>query len=170
MPQKPLTNAYASSSQGANPVKAGEVRINEMGQEVVEGFTCKPKDYDPERPIMHYKTLLLLCDDERCGKAGKTDKASELRAILKDMGLNKGKNRIKVSRTGCYGACRFRQVCQITENTQANGNPKNNALWLRHTHNFTEKDWRDLFTLLAEDKILLEELDSKHFIPMRVYE
>ena len=170
MPQKPLTNAYASSSQGANPVKAGEVRINEMGQEVVEGFTCKPKDYDPERPIMHYKTLLLLCDDERCGKAGKTDKASELRAILKDMGLNKGKNRIKVSRTGCYGACRFRQVCQITENTQANGNSKNNALWLRHTHNFTEKDWRDLFTLLAEDKILLEELDSKHFIPMRVYE
>lgn len=170
MPQKPLTNAYASSSQGANPVKAGEVRINEMGQEVVEGFTCKPKDYDPERPIMHYKTLLLLCDDERCGKAGKSDKASELRAILKDMGLNKGKNRIKVSRTGCYGACRFRQVCQITENTQANGNSKNNALWLRHTHNFTEKDWRDLFTLLAEDKILLEELDSKHFIPMRVYE
>jgi len=103
-------------------------------------------------------------------RQARPDKASELRAILKDMGLNKGKNRIKVSRTGCYGACRFRQVCQITENTQANGNSKNNALWLRHTHNFTEKDWRDLFTLLAEDKILLEELDSKHFIPMRVYE
>jgi len=170
MPKNPLTNTQASSQYGANPVKKGEIRLNEMGQEVVEGYTCKPKNYDANRPIMHYKTLLLLCDDERCGKAGKTDKASELRAILKEMGLNKGANRIKVSRTGCYGACRFRQVCQITENTQANGNPKNNALWLRHTHNFTEEDWRELFRLLSEDKILLEELDSNHFIPMKVYE
>jgi len=170
MPKNTLTNAHASSTHGANPVKKGEIRLNEMGQEVVEGYTCKPKNYDANRPIMHYKTLLLICDDERCGKAGKTDKASELRAILKEMGLNKGANRIKVSRTGCYGACRFRQVCQITENTQANGNPKNNALWLRHTHNFTEEDWRELFRLLSEDKILLEELDSNHFIPMKVYE
>jgi len=123
-----------------------------------------------ERPIMHYKTLLLLCDDERCGKAGKIDKASHLREILKEMGLNKGKNRIKISRTGCYGACRFRQVCQITENTQANGNPKNNAIWLRHTHNFTDKQWKELFVMLSEDKILLEELDAKYFIPMKVYE
>ena len=145
-------------------------KINEMGSEVVEGYSCKPKNYDAERPIMHYKTLLLLCDDERCGKAGEVDKASKLREILKDMGLNKGANRIKVSRTGCYGACRFRQVCQVTENTQANGNPQNNALWLRHTHKFKEEDWRELFTLLSEDKILLDELDKKHFIPMKVYE
>jgi len=110
-----LTNSHASSKYGANPVKKGEIRLNEMGSEVVEGYTCKPKDYDPNRPIMHYKTLLLLCDDERCGKAGKIDKASHLREILKDMGLNKGANRIKISRTGCYGACRFRQVCQVTE-------------------------------------------------------
>jgi len=164
-----LTNSHASSTYGANPVKEGEVRLNEMGSEVVEGYTCKPKDYDAERPIMHYKTLLLLCDDERCGKAGKTDKASELREILKDMGLNKGENRIKVSRTGCYGACRFRQVCQVTENTQANGNMKNNALWLRNTHKFKEEDWRELFALLVEDKVLLDELDESYFIPMKVY-
>ena len=165
-----LTNSHASSTYGANPVKKGEVRLNEMGSEVVEGYTCKPKDYNPNRPIMHYKTLLLLCDDERCRKAGKTDKASELREILKDMGLNKGENRIKVSRTGCYGACRFRQVCQVTENTQANGNPNNNALWLRHTHNFKEEDWRRIFTLLSTDQDLKNELEEKHFIPMKVYE
>jgi len=164
-----LTNSHASSQYGANPVKKGEVRLNEMGSEVVEGYTCKPKDYDAQRPIMHYKTLLLLCDDERCGKAGKTDKASELREILKEMGLNKGEKRIKVSRTGCYGACRFRQVCQVTENTQANGNPKNNAIWLRYTHHFKEEDWRNIFTLLAEDKTLTDRLDEKHFIPMKVY-
>ena len=145
-------------------------KINEMGQEVLKGFQCKPKDYDPNRPIMHYKTLIMVCDGERCKKAGKEDKAYFLREILKDMGLNRGKNRIKVSRTGCYGACRFRQVAQITENTQANGNPKNSALWLKHTHNFTEKEWREIFTMLSEDKILIEELDSSHFIPMKVYE
>jgi hypothetical protein len=160
-----LTNSHSSSTYGSNPVKKGEVRLNEMG----EGYTCKPKDYDPNRPIMHYKTLLLLCDDERCGKAGKDDRAMHLREILKEMGLNKGKNRIKVSRTGCYGACRFRQVCQVTENTQANGNEKNNALWLRHTHNFSDEQWKKLFTLLSEDKILIDELDEKHFIPMKVY-
>jgi cobalt-precorrin 5A hydrolase len=145
-------------------------KINEMGQEVVKGFQCKPKDYDPNRPIMHYKTLIMVCDGDRCKKAGKEDRAYFLREILKDMGLNKGKNRIKISRSGCYGACRFRQVTQITENTQANGNPKNSALWLKQTHNFTEKRWREIFTLLSEDRILLEELDSKHFIPMKVYE
>uniref|UniRef100_UPI00262F2626 (2Fe-2S) ferredoxin domain-containing protein n=1 Tax=Sulfurimonas sp. TaxID=2022749 RepID=UPI00262F2626 len=116
------------------------------------------------------KTLLLLCDDERCGKAGKDDRATHLREILKEMGLNKGKNRIKISRTGCYGACRFRQVCQITENTQANGNTKNNALWLRHTHKFSDEQWRELFLLLSEDKILLDELDEEVFIPMKVYD
>ena len=152
------------------PIKKDKIQINEMGSEVIDGYRCKPKDYDPNRPIMHYKTLLLICDDERCKKAGKIDKASELREILKDMGLNKGKNRIKISRTGCYGACRFRQVCQVTENTQANGNPNNNAIWLRHTHNFTKEDWRRIFTLLSTNKDLKNELDKKHFIPMKVYE
>ena len=146
-----------------------ENKINEMGNEVVAGYRCKPKNYDPNRPIMHYKTLLLVCDDERCHKASKKDTASYLREILKEMNLNQGKNRIKITRTGCYGACRFRQVCQITENTQANGNPKNNALWLKHTHNFTKEQWMQLFTLLSEDKILHNELDSKYFIPMKVY-
>lgn len=164
-----LTNSHSSSQYGANPVKKDEIRLNEMGSEVVEGYTCKPKDYDPERAIMHYKTLLLLCDDERCGKAGKTDMASELREILKEMGLNKGENRIKVSRTGCYGTCRFRQVCQVTENTQANGNTKNNALWLKNTHLFKEEKWREIFKLLSEDKTLREELDKEAFIPMKVY-
>ena len=165
-----LTNSHASSTYGANPVQEGEVRLNEMGSQVVEGYTCKPVDYDANRPIMHYKTLLLLCDDERCGKAGKIDKASNLRAILKEMGLNKGANRIKVSRTGCYGACRFRQVCQVTENTQANGNAKNNALWLRHTHNFDDAKWREMFTLLSTNETLEDLLDKKYFIPMKVYE
>ena len=146
------------------------LKINEMGSEVVEGFKCKPKDYDASRPIMHYKTIVMLCDGERCAKAGKIDKATHLREIIKDMGLNLGANRIKISRSGCYGACRFRQVCQINENTRVNGNIENNGLWLKGTHNFSDKQWREIFTMLSEDKILLEELDDEKFIPMKVYE
>ncbi len=165
-----LTNSHSSSQYGSNPVKKDEIRVNEMGSEIVEGYTCKPKNYDASRAIMHYKSLLLLCDDERCGKAGKDDRATHLREILKDMGLNKGKNRIKVSRTGCYGACRFRQVCQITENTQANGNLLNNALWLKETHQFDDNQWRKIFEQLSEDKLVTDILDENDFIPMKVYE
>jgi len=164
-----LTNSHASSQYGANPVKKDEVRYNEMGSEIVEGYTCKPKDYDPNRPIMHYITLLMICDDERCGKAGKIDKSAHLREILKEMGLNKGENRIKITRTGCYGACRFRQVCQVVENTQANGEPKNNAIWLKHTHLYSDDEWRNIFKLLSEGEILTDTLDEDAFIPMKVY-
>jgi len=146
-----------------------EVKINEMGSEVVDGFLCKPKDFDPNRPIMHYKTILMICDDERCSKTSKVDKSAFLRDILKDMGLNKGKNRIKITRTGCYGACRFRQVVQVVENTQANGDSKNNALWLKNTHKYSETKWREIFTILSTGKLLKDELDEDSFIPMKVY-
>ena len=146
-----------------------EIKINDMGNEVVEGFACKPVDFDATRPIMHYQSLLLVCDDERCHKAQKTDKSIELREILKDMGLNKGENRIKVTRTSCNGACRFRAVAQVTTNTQANGDAKNNALWLKQTHRFSADEWRNLFKLLSQNNSLVSNLDEDNFIPMKVY-
>ncbi len=151
-------------------IMASSIRINEMGSEVVDGYSCKPKDYDPSRAIMHYKSLFMLCDGERCSRAHRGDKATHLRNILKEMGLNKGRDRIKITRTGCYGACRFRGVCQIGENTQVNGNPKNNGLWLSATHKFDDNMWREIFTHLSEDRLLGELLDESYFIPMRVYE
>ncbi|RLA77134.1 MAG: hypothetical protein DRG78_17875 [Epsilonproteobacteria bacterium] len=144
-------------------------KINDMGNEVVDGFECKPVDFDATRPIMHYQSLLLVCDDERCRKAHKKDKSIELREILKDMGLNKGENRVKVTRTSCNGACRFRAVTQVTTNTQANGNLKNNALWLKQTHNFSDDEWRNIFKTLANNELLAESLDKDNFIPMKVY-
>jgi cobalt-precorrin 5A hydrolase len=147
-----------------------KVVINEMGSEVVEGFKCKPKNFDPNRAIMHYKSIFFICDGKRCSSASKLDRATHLRDILKEMGLNKGKNRIKISRTGCYGACRFRQVCHIGENTQANGNSYNNSLWLKHVHRLKDNEWREIFTLLSKDEKLTEKLDSKYFIDMKVYE
>ncbi len=141
------------------------VKVNLMGSEVVEGFECKPKVLDPNKPIMHFKTQIFLCHDERCGKAHKTDQLSvDLRDLLKDMNLAKGANRIKISRTGCFGACRFRSVANIYENTRVNGNPNNNNLWIKNVHQYDETKWRELFTSLAENKNI-DDLDFEQ-IPM----
>ena len=144
-------------------------KINEMGQEVVEGYACKPKDFDANRPIMHFKYQIYICDDERCAKAAKTDKAVMLRDLLKSMGLNQGKDRIKISRTGCFGACRFRQVAQCIANTRANGKVENNALWFRHTHRWGTEKWKKIFTALRDDTPLEACLDDSDHIPMKVY-
>jgi len=146
------------------------IKFNDMGNEVVDGFACKPVDFDASRPIMHYQSLIFVCDDERCHKANKGDKAESLREIVKDMKLNKGKNRIKVTRTSCNGACRFRSVVQICTNTQSNGNLKNNGIWLKQTHVYSEKKWKELFTYLKNGDIIKEKLSENEFIPMKVYE
>lgn len=131
--------------------------VNTMGSEVAEGFICKPKKFDANKPIMHFKTQLFICDDERCGKAHKSENlAADLRNILKDMNLGKGENRIKIVRTGCFGACRFRSVANIYENTPSNGNVNNNAIWLKNTHRYSEEKWRELFTALSENKSIKE--------------
>ena len=141
-------------------------KINLMGSEVVDGFECKPKKLEPNKPIMHYKTIIYVCEDERCKGAAKTDKAKELRDIIKDMELHKGKNRIKISRSMCQGACRFRQVMQINENTNANGYEPNNGVWLKHTHRYKLEDYKKLFFALSSNQNLKEFKK----IDMKIYE
>ena len=136
-------------------------KTNLMGSEVVEGFTCKPKKLDPNKPIMHYRFILYICSDERCAKAGSKDKAVELREIVKEMGLDRGENRIKISRSLCQGACRFRQVAQINENSPT---PINNSLWLKHTHKFTKEEWKKIFLDLIDGKKI-----DKNIIKMKIY-
>lgn len=131
---------------------------NMMGSEVEEGFTCKPKVFEADKPIMHFKTQIFICDDERCGKAHKQDdKGAHLREIIKDVKLAKGENRIKVVRTGCFGACRFRSVANIFENTPRNGCAENNGIWLKNTHKYSDEKWAKLFELLSQNKTLDEE-------------
>ena len=140
-------------------------KYNLMGSEVVDGFECKPKVLDPQKPIMHFKTQIFLCHDERCKKAHNSDElAVELRDILKQMNLARGENRIKISRTGCFGACRFRSVANLYENTRVNGNPNNNNLWLKNVHSFSKQRWMELFTALANNENI-DDLDFEQ-IPM----
>jgi cobalt-precorrin 5A hydrolase len=144
-------------------------KINIMGSAVVDGFECKPKKLDPNKPIMHYKTLIYICEDERCKNASKNqDKAKQLRQILKDINLETGKDRIKISRSLCQGACRYRQVVQINENTKANGYEKNNGVWLKHTHKFDLAKWEELFLALKNNKNI-EDLKDFDTIDMKVF-
>ena len=138
---------------------------NNMGSEVAEGFICKPKKLDPNKPIMHFKTQLFICDGERCSKTQKgNDLAGKLRDIIKELELHKGKNRIKISRTNCFGACRFRQVAVTFENTKVNGNLANNNIWLKNIHKYDESKWKELFLALSTNKELREDLYAQ--VPM----
>ena len=139
--------------------------FNMMGSEVVSGFTCKPVKLVPNKPIMHFKTHIFICTDERCGGAHKNENiAADLRDILKEIGLANAETRIKISRTGCFGACRFRSTANIFENTRMNGYEPNNNIWLRNIHRYSKEKWIELFKALAENKNI-DDLDFQQ-IPM----
>ena len=125
---------------------------NIMGSEVEEGFRCKPKFKDPNRPIMHYKTQLFICDGGRCHKVAKEDFADGLREIVKELGLEKGEHRIKITRTLCFGACRFKQVAQFVENSQKNGYETNSNIWFKNAHKITKEKWKEIFLSIANNK------------------
>jgi len=144
-----------------------ELKINIMGSEVADGYECKPKILDPNRPIMHYKTLIYVCSDERCSRASGdgVDRAKELREIVKELHLDRGESRIKISRSMCQGACRYRQVMQINENTDANGYLRNNGIWLKGTHRYTKDKYKRLFQKLSSN----DSLDEFKQIDMKIF-
>ena len=137
------------------------IKINAHGNEVVDGYQCKPMHVDLDRPMLNYRHHILLCEGKRCAQTGTKNLAHDLRGLLKEMGLSKGNQRIKISRTLCVGACRNRSTMVIYE--RINGDPLsvNNGLWLRKIEAFTEAQWRTLFTTLAENRPVHEVLDAQ---------
>jgi cobalt-precorrin 5A hydrolase len=129
-------------------------KINTMGSEVVDGFECKPKNLDPNKPIMHYKNIVYVCVDKRCSTQGSSRKADQLRELLKTMKLDIGYDRIKVAKSFCFGACRYKQVANIFSNTQENGELKHNNIWLKQTDLYDTAKWTDLFLALKENRDL----------------
>ncbi len=140
-------------------------KINIMGSEVVDGFECKPKELDVNKPMMHYKNIINICVDKRCSKNGSAKKADDLRELIKECDLVKGENRIKVTRTFCQGACRHGQVTNIFANTQRNGLEKHNNIWLRKTHTYDIAKWEELLFALKYGK----DLDNFEQIEMKVF-
>ncbi|WED24650.1 cobalamin biosynthesis protein [Vibrio sp. JC009] len=149
--------------KSSNPA---EIKVNAHGNEVVEGYQCKPKHVDLNRPMLHHKHHILLCEGGRCAKAGSKNLAHDLRSILKSLGLSEGDKRIKISRTMCAGACRNRSTMVIYERCGSEIPSENNALWLRNVEELSEVQWQELFLALAENKPLKQILDAKYFAPI----
>jgi hypothetical protein len=146
-----------------NIMANSDITVNNMGSVVVDGYKCKPVKLDSSKPIMHFKTQIFLCDGQRCSKASKSeDLANELREVLRSMNLHVGKSRIKISRANCFGACRYRQVGIVFENTRSNGNIENNNIWLKNIHKFNRDDWIKLFRELNSNRqISFEQIEME---------
>jgi (2Fe-2S) ferredoxin len=139
---------------------------NAMGSKIQAGYTCKPTQVDPTKPIMHYRSHILMCDGDRCKATYKEPIIDTLRAQLKAMNLSSGDNRIKITRTGCFGACRFRAVGVLYE--YGTNTLINNGIWLKNLHQYNQSHWEDLFTCLRHG-ISLEERYPQQCIPMKVF-
>lgn len=135
-----------------------------MGSEVAEGYRCKPVHRDPHRPILHFRHQIFLCTGPRC--AGKDDmdaEAATLRTLAEQTGLDRGEHRIKITRSNCFGACRFRRVSVIYEN---GGTGKNNCVWLKRSHTMDQEAWEQLFQHLRDDRSLKDGPFAERLIAM----
>ncbi len=123
-----------------------------MGSKVVKGFTCKPQVLEQDKPIMFSAIQLFICDGERCNECASGDLAATLRELIKELGLNKGQQRVKVTRTYCNGACRYRQFAYTYKNTDApNFTPANAFTVWREVHKWSDEQWKELILSLTEN-------------------
>ena len=124
---------------------------NPMGSDVVDGFACKPETIDPDKPIMFAAAQIFVCDGERCGPCHSGDVAADLRKIIRDMGHHKGLNRVKVTRTGCNGACRYKGFAFAYQNGNSEGYSRETCFsaW-KHVDQWTADQWRALVVSLVQ--------------------
>lgn len=141
--------------------------VNKMGNEVQKGFICKPVNPDPNKPIMHYKSHIFICNGGRCSESFGADKISHLRELVNECELGDGPNRIKITKTGCFGACRHKTAATIYENAQRNGDHANNGIWLRQVENLSDKQWKELFYALSKGQPVAEMLDKESILEMK---
>lgn len=116
----------------------------------MEGFACKPEIADPDKPIMFAAAQIFICDGERCGGRHCGDMAARVREIIKGMGFHKGPDRVKVTRTGCNGACRYKGFAFAYQNGNANGYSRIMCFsaW-KNVHLWSAGQWRELIASLV---------------------
>lgn len=150
---------------------------NTMGSEVKNGYICKPKQLDDNKPIMFSALQIYICAGERCNQVMSGNNLAErLRKIIKDLGYNTGKDRIKVTRTFCNGACRFKVFAHVYRNPiLPNATPQNSYYAWKKVHELTDDQWTMLITsllegcypesleeYLVESKIYFEDIKPEH--------
>lgn len=139
---------------------------NSMGSEVVNGFKCKPKHFDKDKPVMFFAIQLFICSGERCSQGQTNHLADKIRELILELGLNKGKNRVKVTRTLCNGACRFKNYAYLYQNPQADNFHKETAYsaW-KEVDTWNTKQWTELLlsTLAGKtpDSLIQFKVESK---------
>ncbi|NOI65227.1 cobalamin biosynthesis protein [Vibrio sp. 99-8-1] len=158
--RKNWLNKKRHHGHGAKPEP---IKLNAYGNEVVEGYQCKPKHVDLNRPMLYHSHHILLCEGGRCAKAGSKNLAHELRTLLKEMGLGAGNKRIKISRTMCAGACRNRATMVIYQRHEQGQAAINDGLWLKNIEEISEDKWRVVFNALADNTPLHQRLGDEHF-------
>jgi (2Fe-2S) ferredoxin len=99
---------------------------------------------------MKYKVQMFVCDGGRCKEVEDFKGAEYIRELTRELNLSRGENRIKVTRTHCLGACRFKSVVEIA---------KDEHIWLRDCSSYSKQMWVELLLALRDDK----ELDVKRF-------
>ena len=127
------------------------MRVKSAGSEVKEGFKCKPINSDQSKPIMYYKYHIFICNGGRCEQDNNL--AEKLRDLTKKFNLTEGKNRIKITRSHCLGACRFNSIMLIFENSN---NPLNNCVWLKNIDKFNEDDFKNFLLSLGQNQNIRE--------------
>lgn len=129
-------------------------RKNSMGSEVAEGYACKPKEPDKDKPVMYSAMHIFICDGKRCSDPESDGLADKVREIIQELGFDKGENRVKVTRTHCNGACRFKKFIYIYRNAKAkNYNEGNCYTAWKQVHLWAKEQWIKLVSSLAIGEI-----------------
>lgn len=135
---------------------------NSMGSEVVEGFECKPKVLDKDKPVMFCAVHIFICDGERCNDPQSLQLAEKIRNIIEELGYDRGENRIKVTRTHCNGACRFKKFAYVYKNPEIRKfKPSNIYSAWKKVHEWTDNQWKEFIEYLINDEETLSFADYK---------
>jgi len=129
-------------------------KINSMGSEVAEGFKCKPEIFDKNKPVMFSAVQIFVCDGKRCKESQPENLAEKVRNIVRELGFDKGENRVKITRTHCNGACRFKNFAYVYKNVKSeNFNPDTAYSAWKRVHEWTDEQWKELILSLITGKI-----------------
>jgi cobalt-precorrin 5A hydrolase len=142
---------------------------NAMSSEVKEGYQCKPKELEENKPIMFSSIQIFLCSGERCQQIQTQDLARKIMEVIRELHFDKGKNRIKVTKTFCQGACRYKNMMCIYKNTESeNFKPENAYSAWKKVHEWSDEQWKYFINSLsqAEDPVDLSEFK----VEARVYD
>jgi cobalt-precorrin 5A hydrolase len=128
-----------------------------------------------KRPISHYAYHIFVCDAARCVKSKGPDDvivehskhkkngiAHDLRCLLRELGLNRGPGRIKVSRSHCFGCCGHANPMVIYQGSQQTELMHNHGVWLSHVDEFSQLQWRKVIAALQQNTPLNTCVPSRY--------